>query len=162
MADRQTGRNSDQFNLRLPEGMRERIAEEARTSGRSMNAEIIELLTFAMQENPNSRAELLMSIREKDREIEHLRADNAFLLQTIDEKQSLLDEYKKVTRSAMLSNLNFWMLCDSWMEMILQSSDELSSPVKNICLEAQSSAKAAIERLSESDRKYDRMEKNKT
>lgn len=36
-----TGRASDQFNLRLPDGMRDRIAEAAKASGRSMNAEIV-------------------------------------------------------------------------------------------------------------------------
>lgn len=36
-----TGRESDKFMLRLPDGMRDRIAEAARHSGRSMNAEII-------------------------------------------------------------------------------------------------------------------------
>lgn len=48
MTDRQTGRTSDQFNLRLPEGMRERIAEEARKSGRSMNAEIVHRLANSL------------------------------------------------------------------------------------------------------------------
>lgn len=32
---------ADKFMLRLPDGMRDRIAEAARTNGRSMNAEII-------------------------------------------------------------------------------------------------------------------------
>ena len=52
MAERQTGRNSDQFNLRLPEGMRERISEEARMSGRSMNSEIVHRLANSL-DNPN-------------------------------------------------------------------------------------------------------------
>lgn len=36
-----TGRSSDQFILRFPEGMRERISLYAKDNGRSMNAEII-------------------------------------------------------------------------------------------------------------------------
>lgn len=48
MSDRKTGRNSDQFNLRLPEGMRSRIAEEAHKSGRSMNAEIVHRLANSL------------------------------------------------------------------------------------------------------------------
>lgn len=43
-----TGRTSDQFNLRLPDGMRERIAEEAEKSGRSMNAEIVHRLANSL------------------------------------------------------------------------------------------------------------------
>lgn len=36
-----TRRDSDKFVLRMPDGMRETIAELARASGRSMNAEIV-------------------------------------------------------------------------------------------------------------------------
>jgi len=39
-----TGRESDKFMLRFPDGMRERVAEAAKTNGRSMNAEIIQRL----------------------------------------------------------------------------------------------------------------------
>lgn len=35
------GRGADQFVLRLPDGMRDRIKAEAEKSGRSMNAEIV-------------------------------------------------------------------------------------------------------------------------
>ncbi len=41
MAERSTGRESDKFMLRFPEGMRDRIKAEAERNGRSMNAEII-------------------------------------------------------------------------------------------------------------------------
>ncbi|KQZ50721.1 hypothetical protein ASD54_10960 [Rhizobium sp. Root149] len=39
----------DQFNLRLPDGMRERIAEAAKKSGRSMNAEIVHRLANSLE-----------------------------------------------------------------------------------------------------------------
>lgn len=42
---RQTGRESDKFMLRLPEGMREQIKALADRSGRSMNAEIVGALS---------------------------------------------------------------------------------------------------------------------
>lgn len=35
------GRGSDQFVVRFPDGMRDRIAEAAKAAGRSMNAEIV-------------------------------------------------------------------------------------------------------------------------
>jgi hypothetical protein len=38
------GRSSDQFMLRLPDGMRDLIAEMAERNGRSMNAEIVSAL----------------------------------------------------------------------------------------------------------------------
>lgn len=43
MAD-QTGRDSDKFMLRLPDGMRDRIKAVAAENGRSMNAEIVATL----------------------------------------------------------------------------------------------------------------------
>ncbi len=48
-----TGRESDKFNLRLPDGMRDRIAEAAKASGRSMNSEIVYRLeqTFFASDN---------------------------------------------------------------------------------------------------------------
>lgn len=36
-----TGRDSDKFMLRLPDGMRQKIKSAAQESGRSMNAEIV-------------------------------------------------------------------------------------------------------------------------
>ncbi|WP_156295585.1 Arc family DNA-binding protein, partial [Methylobacterium aquaticum] len=41
MALRIPSRGSDQFNLRFPDGMRDRLREAAEANGRSMNAEII-------------------------------------------------------------------------------------------------------------------------
>lgn len=38
----------DRFNLRLPEGMREAIAERAKENGRSMNSEIVDMLNNAL------------------------------------------------------------------------------------------------------------------
>lgn len=49
MAKGITGRGSDQFMVRLPEGMRDRIAEAARANGRSMNAEIVARLEFTFE-----------------------------------------------------------------------------------------------------------------
>ena len=50
MSEKTTGRESDKFMLRLPEGMRERIAAEAKASGRSMNAEIVHRLNLSFGE----------------------------------------------------------------------------------------------------------------
>ncbi|MBB3811457.1 Arc family DNA-binding protein [Pseudochelatococcus contaminans] len=41
MSDKRPGRGAEQFMLRLPDGMRDRIRAEADKHGRSMNAEII-------------------------------------------------------------------------------------------------------------------------
>lgn len=42
-----TGRESDKFMLRLPDGMRDRIKSVADANGRSMNAEIVSTLSEA-------------------------------------------------------------------------------------------------------------------
>lgn len=46
-----TGRDSDKFMLRLPDGMRDAISERAKASGRSMNAEIIYRLQRTFDED---------------------------------------------------------------------------------------------------------------
>lgn len=58
----QTGRESDKFMLRLPDGMRERIKAEAEANNRSMNAEIVARLEGSFT---SSNPELLVTIDEK-------------------------------------------------------------------------------------------------
>ncbi|RJT47248.1 Arc family DNA-binding protein [Rahnella woolbedingensis] len=45
----------DRFNVRLPAGMRESIAERAKANGRSMNSELILIIDEALK-NPFTRA----------------------------------------------------------------------------------------------------------
>ncbi|HGN2048526.1 TPA: Arc family DNA-binding protein [Proteus mirabilis] len=40
----------DKFNLRLPDGMKDIIAERAKANGRSMNSEIIQMLQYVIDE----------------------------------------------------------------------------------------------------------------
>lgn len=40
----------DKFNLRLPEGMRDAIADRAKRNGRSMNSEIVDIISSAMSQ----------------------------------------------------------------------------------------------------------------
>lgn len=51
MARRVASRGSDQFMVRFPDGMRDRIKELADEHGRSMNAEIIHRLELALSED---------------------------------------------------------------------------------------------------------------
>lgn len=50
------GRGSDQFMVRLPEGMRDRIAASADHNGRSMNAEIVARLENSFASNVDPKA----------------------------------------------------------------------------------------------------------
>lgn len=47
-----TGRDSDKFMLRLPDGMREQVAHAAKENGRSMNAEVVERLKASFSDAP--------------------------------------------------------------------------------------------------------------
>ncbi|WP_312621712.1 Arc family DNA-binding protein [Agrobacterium pusense] len=65
-----TGRGSDQFNLRFPEGMRDRIAVEADKAGRSMNAEIITRLSFTLEDNIWERQKFIDTLNFKQHMLE--------------------------------------------------------------------------------------------
>lgn len=45
-----TGRESDKFMLRLPEGMRDRLKHEAANNNRSLNAEIVARLVASLND----------------------------------------------------------------------------------------------------------------
>lgn len=49
MTTKPPSRTADQFVLRLPDGMRDRIAELAKENSRSMNAEIVQRLEWALE-----------------------------------------------------------------------------------------------------------------
>lgn len=49
MANDMTGRGSDKFMLRLPDGMRDRLKESAEANMRSMNAEIVSRLEWSLK-----------------------------------------------------------------------------------------------------------------
>jgi CMP-N-acetylneuraminic acid synthetase len=51
-----SSRTADKFVVRLPDGMRERIAEVARTQHRSMNSEIIARLEQSINQEQNVAA----------------------------------------------------------------------------------------------------------
>lgn len=68
-----TGRESDKFMLRFPDGMREEIKRLATEDGRSMNAQIIELLKSAVENSGIDVSALLKMITEQQAEIARLR-----------------------------------------------------------------------------------------
>lgn len=70
MADRKPGRGSDQFPLRLPDGMRDRIREAAEANGRSMNAEIVARLEESFLQEQYGRYGKLFSAPEVDMIVE--------------------------------------------------------------------------------------------
>jgi predicted aminopeptidase len=80
MSDLPESRTADKFIVRLPDGMRDQIAEAARANNRTMNAEVIARLqqTFAKPVVPEQeRAELVALIEEALRLREQQRAGMA-------------------------------------------------------------------------------------
>ncbi|MEY9782297.1 Arc family DNA-binding protein [Sinorhizobium fredii] len=82
------GRGADQFMVRLPEGVRERIRRHAEANGRSMNSEVVSLIELALWEADMARMqaglEPLRETEERDweiinhaREVESRRKDAA-------------------------------------------------------------------------------------
>jgi predicted DNA-binding protein len=63
MSDSETRTLKDQFMLRLPDGMRDRIKAVAEQSGRSMNAEIVKTLDVAYPEPKDTMYLVLDDIR---------------------------------------------------------------------------------------------------
>lgn len=68
MAQESPSRDQDKFMVRMPEGMRERIAEEAKANGRSMNAEIVARLEQSLPNVPLENRLLDHLMREKLRQ----------------------------------------------------------------------------------------------
>lgn len=70
----------DRFNVRLPAGMREAIAERAERSGRSMNSEIVQILSDALHfDKPDdpitmNGAEFVQLLDSTKRLVAHLEA----------------------------------------------------------------------------------------
>ncbi|WP_267355609.1 MULTISPECIES: Arc family DNA-binding protein [unclassified Methylobacterium] len=76
MASEATGRDSDKFMLRLPNGMRDRIADAARANNRSMNAEIVSRLEASLSDGTEQgrsllkQHDLLVEIQDRYAELE--------------------------------------------------------------------------------------------
>ncbi|WP_234885256.1 Arc family DNA-binding protein [Rhizobium rhizogenes] len=68
----------DQFNLRLPAGMREEIRRLAIEDGRSMNAQIVELLDFAIKNSGLDMDEIFRMLMEQRREVSRARSGKDF------------------------------------------------------------------------------------
>lgn len=64
----------DKFIIRMPEGMRAQLAKRAKTNGRSMNSEVVEILARAL-ESELSPKEVDLSINELHQAVDHLQSE---------------------------------------------------------------------------------------
>lgn len=97
MAGRIASRGSDQFMLRFPEGMRDRIKEQADEHGRSMNAEIIARLqnSFVPRTNSEDAYKFLL---------EEVKEERKYLVQLTDELARQLEGIKEITEAFNIKN----------------------------------------------------------
>ena len=73
-------RRQDQFIIRLPDGMRERIRQAADQNNRSMNAEIVATLEEKYPE-PSHWASLAKALEARDRTLAKMSSDEVAQLQ---------------------------------------------------------------------------------
>lgn len=73
-----TSRESDKFILRLPAGMRDKIAARAATNGRSMNSEIIAILEPHIEDDEFS-AEMYRLVEDIQKQMKEQQARSARL-----------------------------------------------------------------------------------
>lgn len=77
MGNVQSSRTADKFVVRLPDGMRQRIAEIAKSSNRSMNSEIIERLSLSIEQDEagNLTLRTLVQVTRRCEELEQQLAE---------------------------------------------------------------------------------------
>lgn len=96
------GRGDDQYMLRFPEGLRDRIKGEAEANGRSINSEIIARLSGEVLSN-----EAQETIRKLQEEISRLKGMNDALGRTVKafvDHLSLSDEGKQLVLRKILED----------------------------------------------------------
>lgn len=90
----------DQFNLRFPEGMRDEIQRLAAEDGRSMNAQIIELLNFAIKNSGLDIDEIMQMLASQRKEMADLRKQIGAVapIESTDGVQQQLEEYRRALK----------------------------------------------------------------
>lgn len=111
MTGRIPSRGSDQFNLRLPEGMRDRLRDAAEANGRSMNAEIVARIegSFEAQAaDPLQDEQIRNSIRDIAYEFANgaVQQSLAFLMKTFEELDVPLEKRLKILEEAPSAKRN--------------------------------------------------------
>ncbi|MEM6464729.1 MAG: Arc family DNA-binding protein [Pseudomonadota bacterium] len=104
MADKPTKNQPDHFQVRMPAGMREKIRAQAENTGRSMNAEIVHLITQAMSSrNDDTEAlEVITELRKMQRNLvafaEEMSAERDRFIQKYEEAQHTILQYEREIR----------------------------------------------------------------
>lgn len=123
----------DQFQLRLPAGLRDRIKEKADANGRSANAEIVAAIEAALDQPDLNAAQLRVLLDEERESYTRLETlyDNAF---------DLAMNYKNHLRSTKGRMLHFVSMLKSLATMVVHAdgppSDDLLDVARRLELSA--------------------------
>lgn len=120
-----TGRESDKFMLRFPEGMRDLIKARADENGRSMNSEIIELINSAMDQHSKiwgENAELVYAQRSL---VKNLLSQNK--------------EWAALYREQVQSKQDFIALLTSLCHLTLSHGESVPSQISDLARDILSS-----------------------
>jgi len=100
MSKSYTSRTADKFVVRLPEGMRERIAEVSKESHRSMNSEIIARLERSLAEETGDEASAQAPGVSKEWDLRAL----AQMTKRCEDVEKQRDELEKLLAAALAGN----------------------------------------------------------
>jgi molecular chaperone GrpE (heat shock protein) len=109
MAENRT--NIDQFQLRLPPGLRERIKEKADANGRSMNTEIVEAIEAALVGGEQVN-ELKKHLVEENKA--YLRMEAMF-----DSQMTLIEDYRRIIKAATRQSLQLAGIVENLSSILL-------------------------------------------
>lgn len=105
------------YTIRVPKELYAAIERSAAEANRSINAEVIENLTFAQYDDIGDRAELLLRIRDKEielktqvRDLSEMEKDMKFLVDVISDKDGIIREYRDVIAMHRTGILQFGMM----------------------------------------------------
>lgn len=90
-------RTADQFVVRFPDGMRDRIAEAARQNNRSMNAEIVSRLLSTFEVDPAFKSAMQQQ-QDQLAQLYERRNTLVLLLGAVDAKSAPTDEVQMLKR----------------------------------------------------------------
>lgn len=99
MKSARPGRGSDQFPLRLPDGMRERLKAEAEKNSRSMNAEIVDRLEQALADAGPSKSELGEIIDRQNQYMQDQQSTIKTLMETAQFQKQTIEDMSRQARS---------------------------------------------------------------
>lgn len=119
MAER-VGRGADQFVVRLPDGMRERIAEQAKANNRSMNAEIVARLEWTFGETERFSEMGMTAISQR---LEATAQLMELLMQGLyaDRVDALVEEKRRAGIDISVKEARQEVLMDRWSQQLAEA-----------------------------------------